>query len=201
VGTLVRYTGLSERTVRTCLDRLAAGGIIASCDLGIVAARIKRAGRRPQGWDLNLALARHDLDGAAVAVLEHQCPGLGVSLAVAGQPGADGRADGIQSPHPVATGGEVVENSPGGVRQLHPEPGTGCNWRTDGAQPAQLRGAAVAPEPYKEPAAPEPAREGSPAELPALRARPARRPWCGGVRPGHPDAGLRRRRAAPVPSL
>jgi len=27
VATLVRYTGLSERTVRTCLDRLAAGDI------------------------------------------------------------------------------------------------------------------------------------------------------------------------------
>jgi DNA-binding transcriptional regulator PaaX len=29
VVTLVRYTGLSERTVRTCLDRLAAEGIIS----------------------------------------------------------------------------------------------------------------------------------------------------------------------------
>jgi DNA-binding transcriptional regulator PaaX len=28
---LVRYTGLSERTVRTCLDRLAAEGIISPC--------------------------------------------------------------------------------------------------------------------------------------------------------------------------
>ena len=54
VGTLVRYTGLAERTVRTCLDRLAAEGIISPCDPGIVAARIKRADRRPQGWDLNL---------------------------------------------------------------------------------------------------------------------------------------------------
>lgn len=50
VATLVRYTGLSERTVRTCLDRLAAEGIISPCDPGIVAARIKRADRRPQGW-------------------------------------------------------------------------------------------------------------------------------------------------------
>ena len=65
VATLVRYTGLSERTVRTCLDRLAAEGIISPCDPGIVAARIKRADRRPQGWDLNLSLVRHDLDDAA----------------------------------------------------------------------------------------------------------------------------------------
>jgi hypothetical protein len=56
VATLVRYTGLSERTVRTCLDRLQADDIIAPCDPDIVAARIKRADRRPQGWDLNLSL-------------------------------------------------------------------------------------------------------------------------------------------------
>jgi hypothetical protein len=167
VATLVRYTGLAERTVRTCLDRLAAEGIISPCDPGIVAARIKRADRRPQGWDLNLSLARHDLNDAAVAVLERQCPGLGVRLAAAGQPGADSQADGVQSPHPVATGGEAVDNRPGGVQPLHPEPETGCNQRADGVQPAQPRGAAVAPEPYKEPsqepAAQAPAREGSPA--------------------------------------
>ena len=57
-ATLVRYTGLSERTVRTCLDRLGAGDIISPCDPDIVAARIKRADRRPQGWDLNLSLVR-----------------------------------------------------------------------------------------------------------------------------------------------
>ena len=55
VATLVRYTGLSERTVRSCLDRLAAEGIISPCDLDIVAARIKRADRRPQGRTCSLA--------------------------------------------------------------------------------------------------------------------------------------------------
>ena len=166
VATLVRYTGLSERTVRTCLDRLEAEGIISPCDPDIVAARIKRADRRPQGWDLNLSLVRDDLDDAAVAVLEHQFPGLGVRLAAAAQPGADGQSDGVQSPHPVATGSEAVDNWPDGVQPLHPEPGTGCNRRADGVQPAQARGAAVAPEPSKEPsrepsAAPAPARRGS----------------------------------------
>jgi hypothetical protein len=48
VATLVRYTGLSERTVRSCLDRLQAEGIIAPCDPGIVSARIRRADRRPR---------------------------------------------------------------------------------------------------------------------------------------------------------
>jgi hypothetical protein len=167
VATLVRYTGLSERTVRTCLDRLAAEGIISPGDPGIVAARIKRADRRPQGWDLNLSLVRHDLDGAAVAVLEHQFPGLGARLAAAAQPGAEGRSGGVHSPRSAASGSEAVDNWPGGVRPLHPEPGTGCNRHADGVQPVQSRGAAVAPEPSKEPsqepAAQAPAREGSPA--------------------------------------
>jgi hypothetical protein len=166
VATLVRYTGLSERTVRTCLDRLEAEGIISPCDPDIVAARIKRADRRPQGWDLNLSLVRGDLDAAA-AVLEHQFPGLGSRLAAAAQPGADGQAHGVQSSHSVVTGSDAVDNLPGGVQQLHPEPGTGCNRRTDGVQSAQERGAAVAPEPYREPpknpsAAPEHARTARP---------------------------------------
>ncbi|HEY3952164.1 MAG TPA: helix-turn-helix domain-containing protein [Streptosporangiaceae bacterium] len=88
VATLVRYTALSERTVRTCLDRLAAEGIISPCDPDIVAARIKRADRRPQGWDLNRSLVRKGLD-AATAVLEHQFPGLGARLAAAAQPVAE----------------------------------------------------------------------------------------------------------------
>jgi len=38
VATLVRQTGLSDRTVRIGLDLLAAVGIIAPCDSGMVAA-------------------------------------------------------------------------------------------------------------------------------------------------------------------
>jgi hypothetical protein len=167
VATLVRYTGLAERTVRTCLDRLAAEGVIAPCDPGIVAARVKRADRRPQGWDLNLALVRGDLGDADLAVLEHQFPGLGGRLAASSRSGADGQAGGVQSPHPVATGSQVVDNFHDGVRPLHPAPGTGCNQRGGGVQPAQPRGAAVAPEPYvepsQEPAAPARVREASPA--------------------------------------
>jgi hypothetical protein len=163
VATLVRYTGLSERTVRTCLDRLEAAGIILPCDPDIVAVRIKRADRRPQGWDLNLSLVRDVLEDTAVAVLEYQLPGQGRRLAAAAQPGADGQPDGVQSPHSVAIGREAVDNWPDGVQRLHPEPGTGCNQRADGVQLAQSRGAAVAPEPYKEPsrepAAPAPANE------------------------------------------
>jgi Helix-turn-helix domain len=149
VTTLIRYTGLSERTVRTCLDRLQAQGIISPCDPDIVAARIRRADRRPQGWDLNLSLVRQDLDAVAITVLEQQFPGLGIRLAA--QPAADGQADGVQVPHPVTTGSEAVDNWPYEVQQLHPEPETGCNRRGDGVQTPQQRGAAVAPEPPKEP--------------------------------------------------
>jgi hypothetical protein len=145
VATLVRYTGLSERTVRTCLDRLAAEGIISPCDPDIVAARIKRADRRPQGWDLNLSLVRDDLDDAALAVLEHQFPGLGSRLAAAARPGADGQADGqadgLQSPHPVATSSEAVDNWPNGCSSCTPSrerdatgAPTGCNRRSYGVQ-------------------------------------------------------------------
>jgi Helix-turn-helix domain len=151
VATLVRYTRLSVRTVRTCLDRLAAGRIIAPCDPGIVAARIKRADRRPQGWDLNLSLVRDDLTTPTSPSLNVSFPGLIVRVAAAAQPGADGRSGGVQSPRPAASGREAVDNWPGGVRQLHPEPGRECNRRADGVQPVQSRGAAVAPEPYGEP--------------------------------------------------
>jgi hypothetical protein len=57
----------------------------------------------------------------------------------------------VQSPHPVAADSEPVDNWPNGVQSLHPAPGTGCTRRADGVQPAQERGAAVAPEPSKEP--------------------------------------------------
>jgi helix-turn-helix protein len=167
VATLVRYTGLSERTVRTCLDRLEAAGVVSPCDPGIVAARIKRADRRPQGWNLNLSLLRDDLDGAAIAVLEHQFPGLGIRLAAAAPPGTDGQSDGVQSPHPGFGNSEAVDNRPGGVQQLHPEPGTGCNHRIDGVQQRHERGAAIAPKPPKEPSMEPSAAPARPRQVPA----------------------------------
>ena len=151
VATLVRYTGLSERTVRTCLDRLEAAGIITAGDPDIVAARIKRADRRPQGWDINLSLVREDLDAAAVAVLEHQFPGLAGRLAASSQSGTSGQPDGVPPLHLAAASGKAVDNPPCGVRRLHPAGGTGCNLHADGVQRAPLRGAVAAPEPYKEP--------------------------------------------------
>ena len=141
VATLVRYTGLSERTVRTCLDRLAAGGIISPCDPDIVAARIRRADRRPQGWDLNLSLVRHDLDDAAVAVLDRQLPGLGGRLAAAAQPGAEGRPTGCNRRTSLPAGAGLWITGPAGCSRCTPRRGrgatgtpTGCNLRSHGVQ-------------------------------------------------------------------
>jgi hypothetical protein len=72
---------------------------------------------------LNLSLVRHDLDDAAVAVLEHRFPGLGVRLAAAARPGVDGRAGGgtHRTPWPPAARLWITGRR---VQQLHPGPGT-----------------------------------------------------------------------------
>ncbi len=109
VATLVRYTGLSERTVRTCLDRLEGQGIIRPCDPDIVAARIKRADRRPQGWDLDLRQVRGDLSEADVTILEHQFPGLAARLAARERRGDGDGADGVQPPHPAGADAPICQ--------------------------------------------------------------------------------------------
>ena len=171
VRTLMRYTGLAERTVRACLSRLEAAGVISLCDPAIIAARIRRADRRPRGWDLNLARIRGDLTQAEIALLERQFPGLAARIAAIQ---ADDQADGpetpeggVHAPHPA----EPVDNPAGGVQEMHPVPGTGCSRRPDGVQPAQPRGAPHAPEPYKEPN-PEPPAAARPRETRAVTASP-----------------------------
>jgi Helix-turn-helix domain len=52
VATLVRYTRLSERSVRYALHALRELGLITPADPTIVAAYVQRADRRPAGWDL-----------------------------------------------------------------------------------------------------------------------------------------------------
>jgi hypothetical protein len=141
----MRYTGLSERTVRACLGRLEAAGLIRPCDPAVVAARIKRADRRPRGWDLDLSRIRNDLAEEDVAALEHQFVGLAARLTA--KPGPAYDFHGVQSPHPA----KAVDNPGHGVQPSHPAPGTACNQRTNGVQSVQSRGAVVAPEPYKEP--------------------------------------------------
>jgi len=176
VATLVRYTGLSERTVRTCLDRLAAERVVRPCDPDIVAARIKRADRRPKGWDLDMSLIRGDLTETDITALEHQFPGLAARIAAVACAGEGGAADGVQLPHPAG----IVDNRAGGVQPLHPASATGCNQRSHGVQPAQPRGAAVAPEPYIEPSREPSAVPGRRREAPPAADDPA----VGGGRAG-----------------
>jgi hypothetical protein len=135
VATLVRYTGLSERPVRTCLDRLEAGGIIRPCDPGIVAARIKRAGRRPKGWELDLTQIRGDLTQTEVAALGRQSPGLAPRVAAAGQPD-----DGQARRGAITAPAGPADNPADEVQPLRPAPGMGCDQRINGGQQAQPRG-------------------------------------------------------------
>jgi Helix-turn-helix domain len=133
--TLVRYTGLSERTVRACLGRLEAAGLIRPCDPAVVAARIKRADRRPKSWDLDLSLIRDDLAEEDVAALECQLPGLAARLTA--KPGPVYDFHGVQSPHPV----KAVDNPGHGVQPSHPRrrrratsARPGCNMCSHGVQ-------------------------------------------------------------------
>ncbi|MCK2239964.1 MULTISPECIES: helix-turn-helix domain-containing protein [unclassified Crossiella] len=57
---VMRYTHLSERTVRMCVRRLETAGLIRPANPKIVAAYISRADRRPNGWDLALHRTRSE---------------------------------------------------------------------------------------------------------------------------------------------
>ena len=163
VRTLIRYTCLSERTVQTALDRLEDAGIIRPCDPAVVAAKIKRADRRPQGWDLAMHLIRDDLDEEDLAALERQFPGLTarvMAMRTANAQVTDGADDGVQQLHPAAE--TPVDNVAGEVQPLHPVAATGCNHRANGVQLLRERGAAVAPEPsFEPPTEPSAAGEGA----------------------------------------
>ena len=158
-ATLVRYTGRSERTVRTCLARLDAAGIISPCDPGIVAARIKRADRRPKGWDLDLSLIRDDRTEAGLAALERQLPGLAARAAWPRGRTLAAQLTGCNHRTPP----KRRDNRPDRVQPLHPASGTGRNQRTGGVQPAQPRRQQVHPNrPENHPEnRPPPARVGA----------------------------------------
>jgi hypothetical protein len=75
VSTLAKYAGLSERTVRTSLDRLEELGLISPTDPEIVAAYIKRVDRRPKGWDLAIhsgVQSSHRADLHGVQSVRHE---------------------------------------------------------------------------------------------------------------------------------
>jgi Helix-turn-helix domain len=203
VRTLIRYTCLSERTVRTALDRLQAEGIITACDPAVIAAKIKRADQRPQGWDLGMHLIRDDLDEEDLAALERQFPGLTARIRAArgaAEVLAEGPDRGVQQLHPAS---RPADNPADEVQRLHLAGATGCNHRRNGVQPLPERGAAVAPEPSLEPPIePAAARAGA-----RGRAAPpaSDQPGAGGgvseffarLGPGWPLAGGQRDRLVP----
>lgn len=101
VATLVRYTRLSERSVQYALRTLEDLGLITPSDPDIVAAYVKRADRRPNGWDLPIHSTVHRV--------------------------IHSRGDGVQSVHPVE--GHGVQTQSHGVQtttprgaELAPEP-------------------------------------------------------------------------------
>jgi hypothetical protein len=61
VDTIMVGSRLGERTVRDCLDRLEADGIIGPGDPSVVAAAIQNPSHRPQIWDLAMTRVRTDL--------------------------------------------------------------------------------------------------------------------------------------------
>jgi hypothetical protein len=109
VETLMRYTSLSERTIRTSLARLLEAGVIQFGDEDIVAAHVKRADRRPNGYDLNLHLV-DQTRGAAVAPRSES---RGATTAATG---CNERTYGVQ---PTTVRGAVVAPEPS---SNHPEP-------------------------------------------------------------------------------
>jgi hypothetical protein len=133
VARLVSYTRLSERTVREQLDILESAGVIVPCDPAIVAAYIKRADQRPQGWDLNLTLDRNvpahlaRFQAAVEAVKEKRRK-------------RRAKRDGVQ-PSQVDERGATVA----------PRSQRGATVTTNEVQPSPNRGATVAPEPSVEP--------------------------------------------------
>jgi hypothetical protein len=146
VATLVRYTRLSERTVRTCLDRLEADGVIRAGDPEVVAAKIKRGDRRPQGWDLAVELIREDLDDDDLLAIAKSNPLLRPFL-------AEGRPDlGVYSRGATAAPrGSSVNRSTGRGATTAPRDDERGATSANGVQPAQARGAVVAPEPSLNP--------------------------------------------------
>lgn len=85
VATLVRYTRLSERSVQYALRNLEDLRLITPSDPDIVAAYVKRADRRPQGWDLPVHSTIHN-GGDGVHIL-HPAASHGVQT----------RLDGVQT--------------------------------------------------------------------------------------------------------
>ena len=143
IRTLMRYTSLSERAVRDALRRLEADGVIQSGDPAIVAARIKRADRRPQVWDLAMARINLHLDDDDLPQIERQIPGMRARLTAARE--AAGWIEDVGGHlNPPANGGL---NAPRRGALNAPRYPTGGTRIPNGGHTNPERGAPSAPEP------------------------------------------------------
>lgn len=147
VARLVRYTRLSERTVREQLDILEAAKITSPCDPAIIAAYIKRGDQRPQGWDLDLTLTRDNPEHvarfrAAVQAVKDERKERRKRLEEKRKEEAEERRKAL-----------LEASQENGVRPSHPAPESqrGATVATNGVRPSQERGATVAPEPSFKP--------------------------------------------------
>lgn len=151
VSKLMQYTCLSKRTVQDALDVLEAAGIIAPCDPAIVAARIKRADHRPQGWDIDMSKTLGD--GQSLAAFQAAYKKL--------QMRRKRQADASRA-RKKTKDAPTSENIDGGQPLTPVDPGpqiirTGVNGDSNGGQPLRARGLMVArtgvngcAPPYKE---------------------------------------------------
>lgn len=158
--TLARYARLSVRCVRTALDRLEEAGVISPCDPAIIAARIRRGDRRPQGWNLNTTLIRDDLTDDDITDLERLFPGLRQRVAAAREPQVP-VDDGVKPVHPASSG--PVDNSRHGVKLVHPVSPDGVNPVLHGVNLVPRRGEPSSPEPSFKPSMNPPEGRAAPA--------------------------------------
>lgn len=161
IATLCRYTRLSESTVRRCLQQLTDLGVIRLADPDVVAAHIRRADRRPTGYDLLMTARRPagSSSGGDNSSKSGDSPGDGVSY---------GPADSSVS---------GVSYGPGGV-----------SYQATRGVISGRKGPRYDTRTVLEPSGNRPARERAPEARSLRLARPALPPPCGqcDARPGDP---------------
>ncbi|HVV12778.1 helix-turn-helix domain-containing protein [Amycolatopsis sp.] len=117
IATLAGYTRLSTRTVQNSLRALEELGLIRESDPEIVAAYVKRADRRPNGWDLAVEQRASTADAVDIPTQR------------------------------VDNSGRAVDNPNDGAQPVHPAAADGVQRGRDGVQTTTSRGAVAAPEP------------------------------------------------------
>jgi hypothetical protein len=155
VPTLMRYTRLSERTVRTALDRLEGDQVITPGDPDVVAAKIKRADRRTQGYGLNMNLIREDLTGDELRAIGTQNPWLRhlIDLHISQRGATDAPRDGGADPDVNDDRGATDAPRDRGATTAPRDDERGATDAERGATVSE-RGATVAPEPSLNPTEP-----------------------------------------------